>query len=252
MSIRKYCLSGLIVLSFIQVGHAQDLTAREVIKKAMDQMRGNTSQAEMIIRTVRPTWSREMSVRTWMKGEQYSIIQVMSPAKDRGVAFLKRKKEVWNWIPTLERSIKLPPSMMSQSWMGTDFTNDDLVKESSLVEDFTHTFVSDSVVNGNRCYGIELIPKPEAAIVWGKLTVYVDKENFIEQYTRFYDEDGELVNTMTAYDVKMMGGRLIPTRVEMIPADKKNQKTEIIYKTIVFNKPIEDNFFTLEQLRSLK
>lgn len=230
----------------------QDLTPTAVVKKAMDQMRGNTSQAELTIRTVRPTWSREMAVRTWMKGESYSVIQILSPAKDRGVAFLKRKKEVWNWIPTLERSIKLPPSMMSQSWMGTDFTNDDLVKESSMVEDFTHAFVQDSTIQGNSCYGIELIPHPEAAIVWGKLVMYIDKKNFLELYTKFYDEDGALVNIMTAHDVKMMGGRLIPTRIEMIPTDKKNQKTEIIYKNIVFNKPIDDNFFTLAQLRSLK
>jgi outer membrane lipoprotein-sorting protein len=222
------------------------------MKKAMDQMRGKTLQAEMIIRTIRPTWSREMAVHTWMKGENYSVIQILSPAKDRGVAFLKRKKEVWNWIPTLERSIKLPPSMMSQSWMGTDFTNDDLVKESSTVEDYTHIFLRDSIIQGNQCYGIELIPKPEAAIVWGKIVVYIDKKNFIELYTKFYDEEDNLVNTMTAYEVKMMGGRLVPTRVEMVPTDKKNQKTEIIYKSIVFDKPIDDNFFTLAQLRSLK
>lgn len=247
--------SCILCLTFVFVWHCgltQGLTAREVMKRTMDQMRGNTLQAEMVIRTVRPTWSREMSVQTWMKGETFSIIQILSPAKDRGVAFLKRKKEVWNWIPTLERSIKLPPSMMSQSWMGTDFTNDDLVKESSAVEDYTHTFVRDSIVQENQCYGIELIPKPEAAIVWGKIVVYVDKKNFIELYTKFYDEENNLVNTMTAYDVRVMGGRLIPSRVEMVPTDKKGQKTEIIYKNIVFDKPINDNFFTLEQLRSLK
>ena len=248
----RYLLLWMVMVLNFQFSQSQDLSPAQVVKKAMDQMRGNTSQAELTIRTVRSTWSREMSVRTWMKGESYSVIQILSPAKDRGVAFLKRKKEVWNWIPTLERSIKLPPSMMSQSWMGTDFTNDDLVKESSMVEDFTHAFVRDSVIQGNLCYGIELIPHPEAAIVWGKLVMYIDKKNFIELYTKFYDEDGELVNIMTAYDVKMMGGRLIPTRVEMIPTDKKDQKTEIIYKNIVFNKPIDDNFFTLAQLRSLK
>lgn len=252
MVMYSYWLFLVAVVWGSEFNQNQELSPSQVVKKAMDQMRGNTSQAELTIRTVRPTWSREMSVRTWMKGENYSVIQILSPAKDRGVAFLKRKKEVWNWIPTLERSIKLPPSMMSQSWMGTDFTNDDLVKESSMVEDFTHSFVRDSVIQGNLCYGIELIPHPEAAIVWGKLVMYIDKKNFIELYTKFYDEDGALVNIMTAYDVTMMGGRLIPTRVEMIPTDKKNQKTEIIYKNIVFNRTIDDNFFTLEQLRSLK
>jgi len=214
-------------------------------------MRGKTSQAEMVIKTSRPSWSREMSVKTWMKGTAFAMILIQSPAKDKGTVFLKRKKEVWNWLPTLERSIKLPPSMMSQSWMGTDFTNDDLVKESSIVEDYEHSFAGDTILRGRDCYLIQMIPKPEAAVVWGKLMVAIDKKNYIELHSRFYDEDGSLINTMNCYDVKQMDGRLIPTRIEMLPADKKNHKTEIIYKTILFNRPLNDTFFTLDNLRNL-
>jgi outer membrane lipoprotein-sorting protein len=226
--------------------------AKEIVTRADDKMRGKTSQAEMVIKTTRPTWTREMSVKTWMKGTEFAMILIQAPVKDKGTVFLKRKKEVWNWLPTLERSIKLPPSMMSQSWMGTDFTNDDLVKESSVVEDYEHTIMGDTLLQGRNCYMIEMIPKPESAVVWGKLIVCIDKQDFIELHSRFYDEDGSLVNTMNASEIKKMDGRLIPTRLEMIPSDKKNQKTEILYKNILFNRPIEDTFFTMDRMRNLK
>lgn len=227
-------------------------SATEIVKRSDEKMRGNTSESEMIIRTTRPTWSREMSVRTWMSGTQYAMILILSPAKDKGTVFLKRKKEVWNWLPTLERSIKLPPSMMTQSWMGTDFTNDDLVKESSIVEDYDHRFLGDTTVAGRLSYIVEMIPKPEAAVVWGKIIVCIDKKDYLQLHSRFYDDEGVEVNVMNAYDIKMMDGRLIPTRMEMIPSDKKNQKTEIIYSRIQFNRPIPDNFFTMDRMRNLK
>jgi outer membrane lipoprotein-sorting protein len=226
-------------------------TAAEIVKKADEKMRGNTSQAELIIRTVRPSWNREMTVKTWMKGTAYAMILIQSPAKDKGIVFLKRKKEVWNWMPVLERTIKLPPSMMSQSWMGTDFSNDDLVKESSVVTDYDHSLAGDTLIGDRNCYLIRMIPKPGAAVVWGKLIVCIDKKDFLELHTRFYDDEGVLVNSMNAYDIRMMDGRIIPTHMEMIPADKKNQKTEIIYKNILFNRDIGDDFFTIEKMKQL-
>jgi outer membrane lipoprotein-sorting protein len=226
-------------------------SAKEIVQKADDKIRGLTSQGEITIQIYRPSWSREMSVKMWMKGNDLAMILVLSPAKDKGIVFLKRKKEVWNWMPALEKNIKLPPSMMSQSWMGTDFTNDDLVKESSIVSDYDHRIVGDTVIENRSCYIIEMIPKPEAAVVWGKLVLVIDKKDFLELHTKFYDEDGSLINTMNSYDVKIMDGRLIPTRFEMIPVDKKNQKTVMIYKNIQYNKPIPDGFFTSEQMKTL-
>lgn len=211
-------------------------------------MRGNTMQAEMVIKTIRPTWTREMGVKTWMKGNEYAMILITSPAKDKGVAFLKRKKEVWNWLPSLERHIKLPPSMMSQAWMGTDFTNDDLVKESSMVNDYDHTLLGSEPMEGRDCYKIQMIPKPEAAIVWGKVLIWVDKKDFLQLRVEFYDEDGKQNSVMIGSDVKMLGGRLLPSKLTMIPAEKPGQKTEIIYKSLHFNKPIDDGFFTPENM----
>lgn len=245
---RKFVYLLFLVVPPI-LSNGQD--AKEIMKRADNKMRGETSQAELVIKTTRPGWTREMSVKTWMKGTNFAMILIQTPLKDKGIVFLKRKKEVWNWLPTLERSIKLPPSMMSQSWMGTDFTNDDLVKESSVVEDYIHTLIGDTILQGRKCHIIQLIPKPDAAVVWGKIIVCIDMQNYIELHSRFYDEDGSLINTMNTSEVIEMDGRLIPTRLVMIPSDKKNQKTEILYKKILFNRPIEDTFFTLDNMRKL-
>ena len=141
--------------------------------------------------------------------------------------------------------------MMSQNWMGTDFTNDDLVKESSIVDDYDQTIAGDTIIQNRECYIIWMVPKPVAAIVWSKVIICIDKKDFLELHSRFYDEDGQLVNTMNSFDIKMMHDRIIPTRFEMIPADKKGQKTEMIYKNIQYNKPIDENFFTTEKMKTL-
>ena len=231
---------------------AKSQTAKDIITLSEEKMRGKSSEAVLVIRIIRPGWSREMRIKAWMKGSDHSMILISSPARDKGIVFLKRGKEVWNWMPTIEKTIKLPPSMMSQSWMGTDFTNDDLVKESSILTDYTHSFSGDTVIEGRNCYKITLIPKSDAAVVWGRLITCIDKERLIQLHTWFYDENNELVNTMHASDVKMMDGRMIPTRLEMIPADKKNQRTEMVYEKVLFDRPIDVSFFTTDQMRYLK
>lgn len=243
-------LAASLLIQFLSFAcNAQD--PKDIVRKADEKMRGSTMQAELIIRTVRPTWTREMQCRIWIKGNNLSMILILSPAKDKGISFLKRKKEVWNWMPALERTIKLPPSMMSQNWMGTDFTNDDLVRESSVLEDYTHTIIGDTVIQNRDCYVVNMIPKPEAGVVWSKVIVCIDKKDFIELHSRFYDENDQIINAMNCYDIRLMGDRLIPTRFEMIPQDKKGQKTEMIYKTVTYNRPISDDFFSMENMKKL-
>ena len=142
--------------------------------------------------------------------------------------------------------------MMSQSWMGTDFTNDDLVKEFSVVQDYTHKFVGEETIAGRICWIIEMTPRPDAAVVWGKVKVWVDQQDFLQLKVENYDEDGYLVNSMIASDIKTMGGRLIPTRMEMLPADEPGNKTVMIYKSIQFNVAIDDAVFSVEQMKRLK
>lgn len=230
--------------------YSQD--AREIVRKADERARGKTSMATITIQTVRPKWTREMTVKSWTKGNDWVMILVTAPVKDKGVVYLKRKKEVWNWIPSIERNIKLPPSMMSQSWMGTDFTNDDLVKEASIVEDYHHTIVGDTSMEGRNCYTIQMLPKPEAAVVWGKLLMYIDRKDLLVLLVKYFDEDGVLVNTMKAGDIKMLGSRLLPARLEMIPSGKTGYKTILLYNSLQFDKPIDDNFFTTRQMPNVQ
>lgn len=237
-------------LFIIPFAFAQE--AKEVVKKADEKAKGKTSVASITIQTIRPGWTREMSVKGWTKGNDLTLILVLAPAKEKGVVFLKRKKEVWNWIPSIERNIKMPPSMMSQSWMGTDFTNDDLVKEASILEDYNHSFLNEVTIDGRNCYKIQLIPKPKAAVVWGKVIMAIDKKDFMMLHVEYYDEDGVLINTMHCTDIKLLGGRLLPARMEMVPADKKGNKTVLHYNSLVFETPLDDSFFSTQNITKVK
>jgi outer membrane lipoprotein-sorting protein len=229
---------------------AQD--AKEIIVTSNNKLRGNTSYSEMSLKIVRPSWTREMKMKNWAKGDSYAMVVITYPAKEKGIVFLKRDKEIWNWIPSIERNIKLPPSMMMQSWMGTDFTNDDLVKESSVIDDYTHKLLVDSTIEGRICWKIELIPLPDAAVVWGKLLIWIDQKDYMQLRTEFYDEDGYLVNIMRGTNVKMLGGKLLPSRMEMIPVEEEGKMTIMEYHTIEFDTPIEDNFFTTQKMKRIR
>ena len=230
--------------------HAQNAT--EIIKKADDKMRGTTSQGKMTMTVIRPGWSRTVSMKTWSKGSDFSLIFITAPAKEKGQAFLKRKTEMWNWVPTIQRMIKIPPSMMMQSWMGSDFTNDDLLKESSIVVDYTHKIIGSETIAGLDCYKIELTPKEDAPVVWGKIISWVSKKSFNTMKTEYYDEDGYLVNIETASNIKKMDDRVIPTRFEIVPVEKKGHKTVLEFTSFQFNKPINDNFFSQQNMKKIR
>ena len=252
---RKIILLLFVVSAFIiltQASTAVPSDAAEIIRTSEERMRGKTLKGEMVIRIIRPTYQREMALKMWAKGDDYSLIQVLSPAKEKGITFLKRNREVWNWFPSLERTIKLPPSMMSQSWMGTDFTNDDLVKEASITNDYDQSVVGDGNILGRDCWKLQLIPKPNAPVVWGKVFLWIDKKDYLQLKTEMYDEEGELVNTLTSSEIKMMGGRTMPTLLEMTPADKPGNKTQIIYKSLIFDQAISDDFFSTQSMKTIK
>ncbi len=243
----------LLALLIVQMAWPQqDLTAKEIITKADEKLKGSSSEGTIKMTIVRPSWSREMTMKMWSKGDDLSLIYVEAPARDKGTAFLKRGKEIWNWQPSIDRSIKLPPSMMMQSWMGSDFTNDDLVKQSSIVTDYNHKLLGKEKVEGRETYKVELIPKEDAAVVWGKILVWVDTQEFMQLKTEFYDEDDYLVNTMLGKDIKMLGGKLLPAIMEVIPEDEEGNKTIIEYLSLKFDQPINDNFFSVQNMKRVK
>lgn len=253
MSKIMFMKTVLVLISVLFSSLAGAQSALEIVKTADEKARGITSsRGEMKMTIVRPTWSREVSIKSWTKGRDYSLMLITAPARDKGTAFLKREKEIWNWQPTIDRAIKLPPSMMMQSWMGSDFTNDDLVRESSVVVDYTHKLLGEEVIEGRNCYKIELTPKPEAPVVWGKVISWISKEDYLQLKTEFFDEDGYLVNTMFGKEVKMIGGRLLPTRIEMIPAEEEGKMTVVEQLHIVFDEPIAESFFSLQNMKQVR
>jgi outer membrane lipoprotein-sorting protein len=233
-------------------GETQLPDATLLVTRADEHMRGETQYTEMTMKVIRPGWTRETSLKSWSKGRDLMLLLITAPARDRGTAFLKRKTEVWNWLPSVEKVIKIPPSMMMQPWMGSDFTNDDLVKESSVVNDYTHTIESSDEIDGHDCWKIRLTPKPDAAVVWGKLFVWIDKAEPIELRVEYYDEDDNLVNVQTLSEIKELGGRRIPTVLSMSPVNKPGQSTVLLIEESIFDKPVDDSFFSEQQMKKIR
>lgn len=225
--------------------------AEEIIKNADAKSRGDYAQEEMQMSIIRRDWTRTVTLKSWSKGTDFALILIAAPAKEKGQVFLKRQKDMWNWVPSIERMIKIPPSMMMQSWMGSDFTNDDLVKESSVVKDYTHTLQGKENIDGAECWKIQLIPLPDAPVVWGKILTWID-ENYNERKAEYYDEDGTLVNTMRLSEIKKFSDREIPTHMEMIPAGEADKKTIIDILAATFNKPIPESFFSLQNIKMVR
>lgn len=242
----------LLIILTLAVNWVYSQSALEIVRKADDKMRGTSNKSEMTMTIVRPDWQREITMKGWALGNEYSLILITGPARDKGQSFLKRKNEMWNWQPSIDRVIKLPPSMMLQSWMGSDFTNDDLVRESSVVEDYYHVLKNDSVILGYNVYKIEMTPKPEAPVVWGKVIAFIDKKDYNQMLVKYYDEAGELINTLILSEVKSMGGRTLPTRLEMIPADNPKQKTVIVYSALEFDIGLKEDFFSMQNMKRVR
>jgi len=242
-------LLGLIISSIFV--NAQNAT--EIIKKADNKWNGEkSSQSTMTMTIVRPTWERTIQFKIWTLGRDYSMTLITAPAKEKGQAFLKRETEMWNWMPTISRMIKLPPSMMADGWMGSDYTNDDILKESSLVVDFDHKIIGSETIDGWDCYKIEMLPKEEAAVVWGKIIKWISKDEYLMMKSEYYDEDEYLVKTELGTEVKMMDDRKIPSRIEIIPADKQNQKTIVVIDDIKFNVALQNSFFSQQNMKKLR
>jgi outer membrane lipoprotein-sorting protein len=201
---------------------------------------------------VRPDWSREVAMKSWSKGTDYYLIYITEPAKDKGQVFMKRDQDMWNWMPGINRMIKLPPSMMGQSWMGSDFTNDDLVRMNSIIDDFDHQFVGNENIDGFNCYMIELIPKPEAAVVWGKIKLWISTADYYELKGEYYDEDMVLVNIMTASEIKKMGDRMLPSKMVMMPVDKPGNQTILETREIEFDLPMDESFFSQQNMKNVR
>ncbi len=230
-------------------GGEKTVTAREVLDHIDDLFRGTSSYGTFSMKVVTEHYTREMKMEAWSKGKDHSLLRILAPRKEKGTATLKAGNNIWNYLPKVKRVIKLPSSMMGGSWMGSHFTNDDLVKESRMADDYTYEITFRGEREGLRLIDLTLVPRPDAAVVWGKVVATVTEEDWIPRRIDYYDEDLALTRYMTYTDVKDLGGRTIPARMEIRPTDKPGEYTEIVYERIEFDLDLDDDLFTLRNLQ---
>ena len=241
----RLCLAVLLLCFHSSLAFAAE-QAIEIIDRMEALYQGSSSSAKMTMIVETPQYRRTMEMESSSMGTKNSFIRILSPRKDRGIATLKLDMEMWNYLPKINKVIKVPPSMMMGSWMGSDFTNDDLVKQTTLTDEYTLT-----LEETDELYTIILVPKTATVTVWGKIDYVVNKQYMVPVAQNFYDDKGKLVRKLVFTDLKDFSGRMIPSRLEMIPMNREGHKTIIIYEELQFDPPdVDESIFTLRNLRS--
>ncbi|MDT8334375.1 MAG: outer membrane lipoprotein-sorting protein [Desulfurivibrionaceae bacterium] len=219
----------------------------DIVKRVEANLSGETAfmRLTMVVRTKRG--KRTMKMESWAKGRDRSFIRITYPGKDSGITFLKIDNAMWQYVPRIEKTIKIPASMMLQSWMGSDFTNDDLVRESSISEDYHAALAGENETE----YLLDLHPREEAPVVWGRIRMHVSKEYLLPARVSYYDEEGRLVRVLDYLEVKPFGERHYPTRWRMLPQspDREGHLTEVIIEHAVFDAEIDEAYFTKRALK---
>ncbi len=244
----KKIVFTLMVLIFTSI-FSFSQNADEIIKKAYEKTEGNSQYAEMTMQIVRPRWQKEISITFCSLGTDYSMVLITNPSKDKGQTYLMVEKEMWMWNPTISRIVKLGPSMMSQGWMNSDYSNEELLNGGSIIDDYDKKITGEETVSGKNCYVIELTPKTGTTIIWGKQILWITKDSNMILKTEYYDDDDFLVKTHIASDIKMMDGREIPTKFEIIPEDTPNNKTVVIMNNINFDIKVDKSFFNQQNMQ---
>ena len=249
---RTFFISLLLTLSIANSplwAQAQPITPKQILDKVDDLFRSNSSKGLATMTVTTAHWKRSLSLEMWSKGKDRSLMRVLAPKKEKGTATLRSGNDIWNYLPKVKRVIKLPSSMMAASWMGSHFTNDDLVKESRMADDYTFEITFSGEREGQEIVEVTCHPKPDAAVVWGKVIVRALRKEYLPLYIKYFDEDLRLARTMTFSQVKQLGGRRIPSLVTMVPEDKPEESTVIHYKQMDFDIDLKDSFFSLRTLQ---
>jgi outer membrane lipoprotein-sorting protein len=237
-----------ICLGFASACACAAPTATELVISADNILWGKTLQSEMEMIITTPTWTKTIAIKMWMDRPTKSFARIVGPVQEAGITSLRINSEMWNYIPNIERTIKIPPSLMLQPWFGSDFTNDDMVKEASYVTDYNHKIIGETSIDGQDVYEVEGLPKANAPVVWGKVIFTIRKADFIPVKNAFYDERGELIRIMRFSDIRTIGGHTIPTSWNIQPANKPGKHTTLRIKSGMYDKPINPEIFSLRNL----
>ena len=239
------CLLG----SSVAMADASGRSATDIVRDALNHWRGLSSYGRMTMVIHRPDWERSMSMETWTEGEKKSLVRVTEPRKDRGNGTLIDDNRMWTYSPKVNRVIKVPSSMMGQSWMGSDFSNKDISRTDDIVEQYDHTLLSETEVDGYVQYEIESVPHEDAAVVWGREVLVVRADNVLVEH-RFYDQDDVLVKSLVTLTIEEMGGRMVASRQRMLKEGLPDEWTELRIDDVEFDIELGDAIFTLSNLRN--
>jgi len=249
-------VAALLLAAFITTGTTADVIVtdtdvKQVIKDIDELYRSTSSYSEIEMEIVTPHWQRTLAMNCWTQGMDKTFLRLTAPRKEKGVATLRIENEMWNYLPKTNKVIKVPPSMMMSSWMGSDFTNDDLVKEYSLFEDYTYELITVDSAREDLLY-VSCIPSEDLPIVWGNIVIAARKSDHLPVWQKYYDEKGKLMRTLRYQDIRTFGKRTLPAEMEMIPQNKEGHKTVVRYLQLDFDAEVDDHVFSLRNLRSAK
>ena len=247
----RFLLLAGFLLAAAPLTAAETPDAAAIVKAGFDHYRGQASKADVEMVIHRPDWERGMRMTAWTKGTDRSLIRITEPAKDEGNGTLKKGYEMWTYNPKINRVIKLPPAMMAQSWMGSDFSNNDLAKSDSILNDYTHTLTGTETREDHTVYVIEALPRPAAPVVWGKQVLKIRDDHILLEET-FFDEEMAPVKRMTARDIRMLGGRLFPGVWRMSKVDQEQEYTELRYHQLAFLEDLPERLFTINALKTYR
>jgi len=235
---------------------AKPLVQSAPIDKAIDyirfgeaRLRGTSTQSVMRMTIRRPSFTRTLKIRSWSRGTDQAMVEILNPAKEEGVSSLRNEGQMWNYLPKTDQVVRVPTSLMLQSWMGSDFTNDDLMKASSLVRDYRHSIVKYGVLDKERVIQILCVPKPNAPVVWGKIVYFARTSDKLPVREAYYDEKGKLVRTLFMDHFKKMDDRVVPSQITVKKADGSNESTTVIYEKILYDREVAESVFNRDQLR---
>jgi hypothetical protein len=228
---------------------ASNLDPEIILNNVDDIYRSNASHGVLTLSVKTSNWQRSLTLEQWSKGNDMHLLKVLKPKKEKDLATLRVDNNVWNYMPKVKRVVKIPSSMMSSSWMGSHFTNDDLVKQSRMVIDYDFSITYEGLRDGVDIVEISCIPKKNAAVVWGKVEVIVYRNDFIPLNIVYYDEDLKLSRTLKFSNIQVLGGKKIPLQMKMVPTDEPEESTAILWEKIEFDIVIKDDFFSLRKLQ---
>lgn len=246
MRLLRLNLLFLTLILLLLAAPAAALDLRQLIRSVEDQYIGLSSHARMRMEVSTENWQRSLTMEAWSVGRDHFLVRILEPPKERGVATLKVVQEVWNYLPKVDRVIKVPPSMMGGAWMGSHITNNDLVKAAHVDEDYDFTLLEET----DDYWRIEGLPRPEAAVVWGKIVYQVRKADRVPLQVDYFDEKMVKVRDIRFEDVRKIGDRTIPLRMIVQPLDKPQERTLLQYEQIEFDIPLEKEYFSLRNLKS--